>query len=778
MRRALLVAGWVGALLLVAALAIGRLQVSGDLRMFLPAAQTDQQRLLLDLVGRGPAARTLLIALSGAPAERLAEASIELRDALAERPEFELVANGDDRAEAIDQALLPYRYLLSPTLDRQPFDAALLRDELQARLQDLGSPAAALVEPWIPRDPTLELLQLAERWRPPVEPDRVDGVWVGPDRREALLLLQTADGGFDPQAQQAAIDAIDAALAGLADPALRLEVSGPGAFAVLLQRQTRAQATQLGLLASLGIVLLLALAYRSLRAPLLAALPVASGALVALATVALLFPQVHGITLAFGFTLLGLAQDYPVHLLSHLRPRREADDAGAAWPVVRAIGPTLATGVVSTCVAYLSFVVVGIDGLLQLASFAIVGLLTAAATTRWLLPALLSPPVADVAERRWVRRLGAVFARWPRGWPALLPAALLAVAGLVGSSQPLWNDDLGSLTPVPPELLRREGELRAALGAADVRHLLVIEAGELEQVLQASERLEPALQALVEAGALAGYELPSTYLPSLQTQRSRQARLPDPARARQLLIEATAGLPFRHGLFEPFIADLAAARTLPPLAPDGLADTPLSSRLQGLLRETADGRRIGLVSLIGLRDRAALEAMADSDRHWHLLDLKAASESLSSSYRQRLLGALALATLLLLLALRLSLGSWSRLGRVVVPMLLATLLTAALLHALDGGFTLFHLVSLVLAAGLGLDYALFFEHAGRDQAAQRRALHSILVCAGSTVLVFGLLGSSDIPVLRAIGLTVAVGAVLQFLLAAMLANRGERDDRA
>ena len=47
--------------------------------------------------------------------------------------------------------------------------------------------------------------------------------------------------------------------------------------------------------------------------------------------------------------------------------------------------------------------------------------------------------------------------------------------------------------------------------------------------------------------------------------------------------------------------------------------------------------------------------------------------------------------------------------------------------------TLFHLIALILAAGLGLDYALFFEHAAEDPHEQRRTLHAVLVCCAVDV---------------------------------------------
>ena len=54
---------------------------------------------------------------------------------------------------------------------------------------------------------------------------------------------------------------------------------------------------------------------------------------------------------------------------------------------------------------------------------------------------------------------------------------------------PLWQNDLAALTPVPPDLLLRDGELRAALGAPDVRYLLVLEAPTADGVLALSEQI-------------------------------------------------------------------------------------------------------------------------------------------------------------------------------------------------------------------------------------------------------------------------------------------------
>ena len=74
----------------------------------------------------------------------------------------------------------------------------------------MASPAAGFLEEWLPRDPTLELLHLAERWQPRFEPHRIDDVWFTADGRRALLLAETHAAAFDPDGQTRALEALRA----------------------------------------------------------------------------------------------------------------------------------------------------------------------------------------------------------------------------------------------------------------------------------------------------------------------------------------------------------------------------------------------------------------------------------------------------------------------------------------------------------------------------------------------------------------------------------------
>jgi predicted exporter len=742
------------------------LRISGDLRLFMPTPHDAVGRLLLEEVSEGPAAKLLLVSIQGAPPEALAATSQNLSAALRADPAFGFVSNGEQRLDMVPDALLPYRYLLSTTLDTNHLDADYLHAQLQEREQDLASPAATLLTPLLPRDPTLELLKVLEAWEPAHQAQQLFDVWFNPAGNAALLIAQTRTAGFDPNGQKQAIEALRRHFNEVrGSPSMQLTIAGTGAFAVTMQARSEADARLAAILDSAGMVLLMLLAYGSVRRVLLGALPLATAGICGLGAAAALFDSVHGITIAFGFTLTGVALDYPIYLFSNEQPGvRPASVARAVWP-------TLATAVVAVCVAYLAFLVSGVRGLAQLATFNIVGLTAAGLCTRYLVPRLLPMGARDHGEGRLAVLLAKVSSRLPRlPWlaPVIGAIGLIAVIGIPG---PWWDDDLGHLTPVPESMVREYETLQQALGAPDVRYLLALQAPTPDALLVREESLATDLDALTMEHAIGGFDQAARYLPSAGVQRRRQAALPDAETLQDNLDRAASGMAFKPGLFAPFLADVARARSLPPLSVDTVAGTPLALTVGALLQHR-DGGWTGLVTLTDVREPDELAAVAAaSGGAIHLLDLKQAAEDLVAHQRERILASVAAAAVLLLLVVAVSCRSLRRMLRVVTPMLLSTLVTLAVLHGAGVELNLFHLIALVLAAGLGLDYGLFLERASHEPAAHRRALHAVTICATAACVVFAVLASSTLPVLRSIGITVVLGVLSNFLLSQLLIRR-------
>jgi predicted exporter len=745
------------------------LRISGDLRLFMPTPRDAVGRLLLQEVSEGPASKLLLLSIQGAAPEALAATSQKLAATLRADPAFGFVSDGEQRLDMVPDALLPYRYLLSPTLDTDHLDADYLRDQLQQREQDLASPAGTLLTPLLPRDPTLELIKVLESWEPAHQAQQLFDVWFNPAGNAALLIVQTQGAGFDPTGQQTAIEKLRRHFSEVrGTPAMQLTVSGPGAFGVIMQGRSEADARVAAVCDSVGMVLLMLVAYRSIRRVFLGALPLATAGVCGLGAVAALFSSVHGITIAFGFTLTGVALDYPIYLFSNEQPGvRPLDVARTVWP-------TLATAVAAVCIAYLAFLVSGVLGLAQLAAFNIAGLAAAGLCARYLLPRLLPMGVRDHGTGVLPTALVNFTTRLP-AMPWLAPVvAVIGLAVVFGVRTPWWDNDLGHLTPVPEPLLREYGALQQALGSPDVRYLLALQAATPDQLLVQEEALSKRLDGLAAQKVIGGYDLASRYLPSAAVQRRRQAALPDAATLKDSLAKAAAGMAFKPDLFAPFLADVARARTLPPLSVDTLAGTPLALTV-GALLQSREGGWTGLVTFTDVRQPQQLAALAaGSHGTIQMLDLLQAAEDLVANQRQRILASMTAAFGLLIIVVAVTCRSLRRMVRVVAPMALSTLTTLAILHASGVALNLFHLIALVLAAGLGLDYGLFLERAGREPAAHRRAVHAVTICATAACVVFAVLGSSTLPVLRSIGVTVVLGVASNFVLSQLLIRKASR----
>ncbi|AVP99787.1 hypothetical protein C7S18_22575 [Ahniella affigens] len=749
-------------MVLLALISLPRLKISADLRAFMPAPETADEHLLLDQIAEGPGSRLLFLSIQGADSETLAGQSLALKDLLSQRDDIRLVANGSETLDDLPETLLAARYLLTDRFDAEPLNATQLHEALLDRAAELASPAGMLLEDWLGRDPTLEVLHLAESLSPDAEPQKAFDVWFETKPLGALLVVEPAAAAFDPNANRQLLAGIEQGFASIATgSATTLTINGPGAYSVRMESRIRNEANLLGLIATILMVVLMWLSYRRWRYLLLGGLPLVLAGLAGISAVSLVFGTVHGVTLAFGFTLIGVAQDYPIHLLSHLKGDEPATVSAAR------IWPTLLTGVASTSIAYVAFYLSGVPGLAQLAVFTVTGLVVAAVCTRWWLPDWVGVPSA-ASRAPWLSRLSRHLLHWRRLRILATAVSGLALIWLWTQGGPSWENNLARLSPLPQAWLDREIELRRALAAPDMRYLLVLRGPNSESVLQSLEALSPELQRAVAEGKLGGFDHAAELLPSTALQLQRQAALPTPERAQALLDAAIADTDFDPAAFSDFVADLAVAKSRALLRPDALANTPLGLRLASLLW-TRDGETVALITFRGQVDADAVAALAGRHADLHFLDLKQASEAMVTRYRHAILNSLLWAALALVLVIGLALRSWRRSLRVIQPMVFSTILVLAVLTGLGVSLSLFHLIALVLAAGLGIDYALFFEAAQSEPDADPLAsLHGLLVCAVSTLMVFVLLASSSLPVLRALGLTVSLGVLCNFALALML----------
>lgn len=787
LRRALIPALWIACLAL-ASIVVARARYITDLSAFLPAKPTAAQQLLVDQLRDGPASRLILIAVEGADAGTRAQASAALARRLRGDPGFSSVNNGEPlSAERDRQFLFQHRYILSDRVTAARFSATGLRSAIQDTLDDLASSAGLLLKSLLPNDPTGEMMHVIDQLERTSAPSTSHGVWASPDGARALLVAQTAAGGADIDAQADAVAAVRAAFAAAVRESsavnarsLQLKLSGAGVFAVASRATIERAAVRLSIAGSLLVVTLLFAAYRSLPALALGLMPVVSGALVGIAAVALGFGAVHGITLGFGITLIGESVDYSIYFFVQSRRTPQGAAAPPSWQ--QAWWPTVRLGMLTSVCGFASLLPSGFPGLAQLGAYSICGLVAAALVTRHVLPALLPSGFAirDVAPLGVrVAALLRPFRQLPGlGLAAVCAAvALAALAVLYRHQATLWNRELSALSPISVEDQTMDARLRRDLNAADVRDLVVVAAPTLDEALAGAERAARALDPLVDAQVIGGFDSPANYLPSAGTQAARRGSLPDPSALRDNLREATRGSDLDSERLRPFLSDVEVARHAPLISARDLEGTSLRAGFDALILHQKN-RWNALLPLhpavaqsidIG-RVAAALQAARLPEAR--ALDLKAESDALYAGYLSEAIHLSLAGALGLIVLLSIALRSPLRVVKVLAPLALAVLTVAAGLAFCAVELTILHLVGMLLIVAVGSNYALFFDREGRVQEAGSEALTlaSLAIANLSTVMGFGLLSFSQVPVLTALGSTVAPGAFLALLFAAVLSR--------
>ncbi|MGJ7496178.1 MMPL family transporter [Variovorax sp. RT4R15] len=776
-RRALVLLVWLAALLAGVAV-ISRTHFSADLTAFLPASPDARQRVLIEQLQTGVASRTLMIGIEGGKdAAQRADVSRALGKAMRASGLFDQVQNGDnsDWQEA-GSFVLDHRYQLAPDITPERFTVQGLRDAIGDTLSMLGTPAGNIVKPLLERDPTGETQRIAEGLIPASSPRTEQGVWVSRDAPRAMLLAGTKASGSDLDAQAIAIARVQTEFAkatqALGADAPKLLMSGAPVFSVTSRDQIKGEAIQLATIGGIVMSGLLLLAFASPRALVIAVLPVATGVVGGTTAVALVFGEVHGLTMGFGSTLIGETIDYAIY---YLIQARGAAVPGTGWQRWRDLNwPTVRLGLLTSVCGFAALVFSGFPGLAQLGVFSIAGLVAAAVATRYGLPVLAPDGATGMGMRGLMAKVAGSIVR---GLPRLrwVFAVLgLGAAGLVAwQGGTLWRANLSAMSPIKQAASDLDAKLRDDIGASDGRTLVVIQAPDEQAVLRATEAAGARLEALVERGELSGYETVTRMLPSIEAQRQRIASLPDAATLRTRLAEATAGGPLPAARLEPFIADVEKARTLQPITRADLADGPLGAVINALMYERPGGGWSALIALHTgdkfdpVRLAAALSPMPEVQ----VVDVKHELDSLYTRYLHEAFVQVMLGALAVVVLLGLYLRSGRRLLAVCQPLALAVLLTLGGMALLNVPLGILHLVGLLLIVAVGSNYALFFDQLQETGRADEDTLASLMLANLTTVVSFGLIAISDIPALSAIGRVVAPGALLALLLSAAFVRR-------
>lgn len=648
----------------------------------------------------------------------------------------------------------PWRDRLLTAAQRDQLSATPASDLTQAALSALYQPAARMrLSDWV-ADP---LGMWSAWWSARAGDTRArprDGeLWVaGEGLHWVVMRYELTGSAFSLSGDPVLDDALKqaAAAARAATPGLHVLKAGVPLHAEAAAVAASREINTIGWGSLAAVLLLVWATFLSPRPVALVGLSLVVGCACALSVTVWVFGKVHLLTLVFGASLVGVAEDYGIHYFASRQGRPGVEPHN----LMRQLLPGLMWALLTSVAAYLALGVAPFPGLRQMALFSSVGLLAA------LLTVVCWFPVLDrTAPRRGrvSQRVAASLARWPRAqltWRTGLTALVIAALGVLGLARLTARDDIRQLQNSPVDLVQSQRRVSALLGVPSPAQFYLVRGASVEETLQREEVLKTRLDALVRQGQIGGYAAVSDWVPSMARQRTDGELT---ARVEQQVLDGVNAALGERVQRPSFAAE--------PLTLEQWLEHPVSAPARALWLGDIRGEQTSVVMLRGLYDLAALPtlaAAADGLPGVRWVDKTVEVSDLLGRYRGSMAWLLVLGHALVLLALVWRFGRMA--WRAWLPTALATVLTLAMLGALGQPVQLFHVLALALLLGVGVDYGIFLLEHPDDGSAWL----AVVIGALSTWLSFGLLALSATPALRAFGLTLLIGLALVAGLAPVL----------
>ncbi len=570
-----------------------------------------------------------------------------------------------------------------------------------------------------------------------------------------ILNVRLRDTSMSLDAQRAAIEELEAVMEAMrsADPQLSLQYSGVPRFTVDAAQEAERDIRRISMISGLGIVLLLLGILRHPAALLLPALSIGFGGLCAFVACQYLFAQVHVLAMVFGASLVGVVVDYSLHFIycQHGSPARQS-----------ALYRALALSLLTSVLGYFALMFSGLQALQQVAAFSVIGL-----ACGWLCVIALGPLLfrrAIEPRDHWLRARIASGLRGAQQIPKILvfmTAALIIVSALASLTRIAhFSDSPRHFFNANPALL------------------------EAEQAVQSlSDGLEPATFILASAEDASDLYRKLTTLQAAYPEAKKLLGLPNllPAPERQDDAYERYQVLFREGGAASQL--LRSLDQRPPEAEwqQALSQNWVRSGYAELLEQMgppfdvlwqADSQEVR--SLLFLPKGMNLSALGDAVAQVPGLTLLSVIEENTAALRVLRERALWLLALACGLAAMLSLTRYRHPRAALVP-LSAIAVVLLVLSFAQIPISVFHVMALYLVLGLGMDYVIFVEEMARGDGDKAKTMThtmvAIVLSAATSLLSFGLLSLSSMPVIQAFGLTVLIGNSVNLIGAFWLAGR-------
>lgn len=350
--------------------------------------------------------------------------------------------------------------------------------------------------------------------------DTYDGHILTPDGKKAIVILESSFGAHESENNAALVSLLNDAKAQSEkeDPNLDIHIIGGPVIAVSNANQIKSDSILAVCIAGILIMLLLIYVFRNLRNILLIIVSVGWGWLFAMGAIALYYNSVSIIVIGIASVILGIAVNYPLHLIDHLK---ESDNPRSALKEI--ISP-LVVGNVTTVGAFLCLVPLNSPALHDLGLFSSLLLIGTIIFVLLFLPHIVKtrkPGEKAMSEPVLITKLAGISIENNK-WAVWFVLIMTLVFGYF-SLKTEFDSDMRNINYMTNEQKNDMAYFQSLINSANnTEDLYVVSSGaDWEEALNRNKLIKSSIDSIISSGTASRQSHVSSFLISKTQQQDR-----------------------------------------------------------------------------------------------------------------------------------------------------------------------------------------------------------------------------------------------------------------
>ncbi|MCM1449313.1 MAG: MMPL family transporter [Clostridiales bacterium] len=656
-------------------------------------------------------------------------------------------------------------------------DPNYIAQQLDNDKQMLLFPSSSLLTSNIPRDPLNLFTPVLTRIRQgalDIDYETHDSYILSPDSKKAIIIITSSFGANESEHNASLVNLLNKAKEKVEtdNPNLDIHIIGGPAIAVTNATQIKNDSVLAIAIAAILILCLLIYAFKSARNIALILISAGWGWLFAMGGIALFYNSISIIVIGIASVILGIAVNYPLHLIDHLQ------NSSRTRRALREIISPLVVGNITTVGAFLCLVPLNSVALHDLGLFSS---LLLAGTILFVLIYLphavkINKPTDGLHKTTVISRLAGISVEKNK-WVVYTVIALTLLFAAF-SFRTEFDADLRNINYMTPEQ-RADLEYFSKLQAIDndSENLYIVSSGqEWDEALTQNEIIDRHISLLETRGFVTRKKEVTPFLPSMQQQERSLSRWQEFIdKHKEKLTAGTKSVGASLGFSEEAFADFydILDKNYDVRSHDYF-ESLNKSLLLGNLSEDSVAQRRSVVQIVEVKpedvERVKKELNSIEGFYGMAFDIKSMNSSITNTLTADFNYIGIACGFIVFVFLWISLGSIELATVSFLPMAVSWIWILGLMGLLGIRFNIVNIILATFIFGQGDDYTIFMTEGLSFEFAYRKKLlasykNSIIISALIMFIGIGTLVFAKHPAMRSLGEVTITGMLSVVIMA-------------